>query len=152
MAKLTTAQRRSQEYLREVKLWERHIETLEVEIQKQQERLTLNGVAYGENVSQSMAGDALEEGFVKLYKFCEQLDTDLIGYVEKREQALDVIANLKNPNQYKVIYLRYFEGLNFNQISNIMYNANSTVFDYHKAALSNLYRFLPREFMQRYKR
>lgn len=143
MAKYTTAQKRSQNYLRTVRLNERRIQVLEAEIELQQSRLTLNGVAGGENVKATMQGDSMEQGFTKLYELCDSLDTDLIGYVEEREEALNILKRLSNPNHYMLLYLRYFHGLTFNQIANIMNYTERNLFKLHLQALSALYHYLP---------
>ena len=69
-------------YFKGVLASERRIRCIEAEIERQQSRLALNGVEGGEQVSRTMEGDAMERGFVKLYDFCDALDTELIGYVE----------------------------------------------------------------------
>lgn len=147
--KFTTAQKYSQRFLRSIRLAERRIQIYEAEIELQQSRLLLNGVSGGENVSSTLSGDAQEQGFVRLYELCDALDTDLIGYVEERDEGLRVISNLNDQNQYDVIYLRYFRGLTFTEISNIIYKSESQVYDYHAKALSNLYRFIPNEYKQK---
>lgn len=147
--KYTTAQKRSQRYLRSVRLAERRIQVLEAEIELQQSRLTLNGVAGGENVKATMQGDSAEQGFTKLYELCDSLDTDLIGYVEEREEALNVLKHLSNPNHYMILYLRYFQGLSFSQVANIMNYTERNVFKLHLQALSALHPYLPVQYRQR---
>lgn len=146
--KYTTAQKYSQRYLRSICLAERRIQIYEAEIELQQSRLALNGVKDGENVSATLAGDVQEQGFVKLYELCDKLDTELIGYVEERERGLDVINNLQDQMQYEVVYLRYFKGLRFAEIAKIIYKSESQVYEYHSRALSNLFRYIPREYKQ----
>lgn len=142
----TTAQKRSQKFLRAVRLNERRIQVLESEIELQQSRLQLNGVAGGENVNKTMSGDSMEVGFTELYKFCDKLDTDLINYVEERDRALSVIKNLKDQGQYMVTYLRYFQGLSYNQIARILNYSDRTVYNLHKRALSAIFPYLPENY------
>ncbi len=143
MARFSAAQKRSQAYLRGIRLAERRIQILEAEIELQQSRLQLNGVSFGENVNQTMAGCAQEEGVVKLYKFCEELDSELIGYVEERDEGLNVIGHLSDNAQYDVLYLRYFQGFTFGHVANILSMSESTVFRIHRMALSALHPYLP---------
>ena len=146
--KYTTAQKCSQRYLRTIRLAERKIQVLEAEIELQQSRLSLNGVEGGENVSQTLAGDAQEQGFVQLYELCETLDNELIRYTKDRDEGMKVLENLESPIYYELLYLRYFQGLRNPEISRIMYRSESQINEDHKRALSAIYRFIPREFKQ----
>lgn len=143
MTKPTIHQKKSQRYLRHLRLNEQHIRVLESEIELQQSRLQLNGVAGGENVNASMSGKALEEGFTRLYELCDSLDSDLIGYVEEREEGLKAIHCLEDPDHFIVLYLRYFEALRFSSIANMLGISERTVFNIHKEALSDIYRYIP---------
>lgn len=146
VARYTTAQKKSQQYLRSVRSNERRIAVLEDEIKLQQSRLTLNGVSFGEHVNATMARDTQEIGFTKLYDLCDSLDTELIGYVEEREEALNVIKSLVNPAHFEVIYRRYFQGFTFDQIALLMSYTERNVFKIHLRALSALYPHLPNQY------
>lgn len=146
MNKYTSHQKKAQSYLRNIRLNERRIQVLEAEIEMQQSRLTLNGVSGGENVSKTLEGDCHEQGFVKLYELCDTLNTDLIGYVEERNQALKALANIENANYYVVLYFVYFNGMRFKELSTLLHVSERQVFNWHARALSILYRYLPIEF------
>lgn len=146
MAHYSTAQKRAQNYLRGIKIGERQIQLLEAEIELQQERLQLNGVAFGEHVNSTMSGKAAEEGFTKLYEYCDKLDTELCGYVEERDEALEVINKLNDAMQREVLYLFYFRCFTFSSIAKILGYTRKSIYSYHDQALSNLYRFIPKQF------
>lgn len=146
MNKYNAHQRKAQNYLRSVRLNEQRIRVLESEIEMQQARLTLNGVSNGENVAKTMAGDCQEQGFIKLYDLCDSLDTDLIGYVEEREQALETLSYIENANYYSVLYYVYFAGLRFRDLTLMLNASERQIYNWHSQALSILYRYLPREY------
>lgn len=146
MNKYTTAQRKAQNYLRTIKSNEHRIKLLESEIEMQQARLSLNGVAYGENVSKTLEGDVIEQGFVKLYELCDNLDTELVGYVEEREEAYKVLSNLTNPNFYAVLFYVYFQGMKFRELPYLLHASQRQIFNWHEQALSILYRYLPNNY------
>lgn len=147
-SKFTTAQKRSQRYLRTIQLAERRIKVLESEIELQQSRLSLNGVSGGENVNKTLEGDAQERGFVKLYKLCDDLDTELCDYVDYRDEGFRIISKLKDQRHYDIIYLRYFKCYKFSDIADEVYMSENSVYKHHKIALSVLYKFIPAEFKQ----
>ncbi len=146
MNKYNSHQRKAQSYLRTVRLNERRIQVLESEIEMQQSRLTLNGVSNGENVSKTMEGDCAEQGFVKLYELCDTLDTELIGYVEEREQALKTLSYIENVNCFSVLYYVYFEALRFRDLAILLHTSERQIYNWHAQALSILYRYLPIEY------
>ena len=107
-ARKSPAVERSERFFRSVLLNERRIQTYEDEIEMQQSRLALNGVAGGESVSKTLQGDAMERGFVELYGMCDRLDSQLSDYVQMREQALRVMERIESPYVYEAMYHRYF--------------------------------------------
>lgn len=141
-------------YFKGVLANERRIRCIEAEIERQQSRLALNGVEGGEQVGRTMEGDAMERGFVKLYDFCDALDTELIGYVEEREAARRTLDCLDDGDMVEVVYLRYFEGLRFPAILKLL-NAGGRnmserkMYSLHEQALCRLWRVIPREHRQR---
>ena len=149
MPKKSPRYRASQAYFRGVLANERRIQYLEAEIEKQQSRLALNGVEGGESVSRTMEGDSLERGYSRLYELCDALDTELIGYVEEREQARAVLDRIADSKAYEVLYLRYFEGYRFKDVQRMLYMSEATVFRVHEDALIKLYPHLPVEYRQR---
>lgn len=136
------AQKRAQKYLCDIKLAEKRVRNLEEEILLQQSRLVLNGVADGESVSKTLEGDAFEQGFTKLYDYCSDLDTELCGYIEDRDEAFRLIGKLSD-DQREVIYLHYFCNMTFPEIAKKIGVSRSTAMRYHENALSNLYSKLP---------
>lgn len=146
--------RQAQAYFREVLANERRIRCLEAEIERQQSRLTLNGVEGGESVNRTMEGDALERGFVKLYDYCDALDTELAGYVDQREAALKMLEELPDGDMVEIVYLRYFEGLRFQAIRRILVEqgrpmSERKMYSLHEQAMCRLWRFIPCEYRQR---
>lgn len=146
--------KQAQAYFRGVLANERRIRCLEAEIQRQQSRLTLNGVSGGETVSRTMEGDALERGFVKLYDYCDALDTELAGYVEEREEAMHALAELPDGDMVEIVYLRYFEGLRFPAIHKLLATSDHPMserkmYSLHEQAMCRLWRYIPREHRQR---
>ena len=139
----------SQAYMRSVLANERRVHYLECEIEKQQSRLALNGVEGGESVSRTMAGDAFERGFVKLYELCDEMDTELIGYVEEREKARRVLSHIAGSKGYDALYLRYFEGMKFKDIYRRIYVSEDYMYELHRTALIELYPYVPAEYRQR---
>lgn len=135
----------AQTYFRGVLANERRIQYLESEIEKQQSRLTLNGIAGGETVRRTMEGDALEQGFMKLYELCDEMDTELIGYVEERERAREVLSHIADTKGYEVLYLRYFEGMKFKDIYRRIFVSEDYMYELHRTAMSELYPYLPVE-------
>lgn len=138
----STSQKRAQKYLRGIKSAEKRVRNLEEEILLQQSRLVLNGVAGGESVSKTLHGDAFEEGFVRLYDYCSDLDTELCNYIEERDKAFHLIGKLPD-DQREVLYLHYFCDMTFPDIAKRIGVSKRTVMRYHENALSNLYSKLP---------
>ncbi|WP_139652772.1 hypothetical protein [Raoultibacter phocaeensis] len=141
-----------QAYLRSVLANERRIQYLECEIEKQQSRLALNGIEGGESVRRTMAGDALEQGFIKLYELCDSMDTELIGYVEEREKARAVLSHIAGSKGYEVLYLRYFEGMRFKDIYRRIFISEDYMYELHRTAMTELYPYMPAEFKLRDRR
>lgn len=144
----------SMRYYKAIAANERRISCLEAEIERQQSRLSLNGVEGGESVSRTMEGDAMERGFIKLYDYCAALNTELTGYVDERDAALRTLDNLPDGEMVEVVYLRYFEGLSFPAIYKLLntggYNMSERkMYSLHEQALCRLWRFIPRENRQR---
>ncbi|MEG0376377.1 MAG: hypothetical protein RR672_12160 [Raoultibacter sp.] len=141
-------------YYRTVLLNERRISCLEAEIERQQSRLSLNGVEGGEQVSKALSGDALEQGFVRLYDYCDAMDTELIGYVEQREAARRTLDSLTDGDMVQIVYLRYFEGLRFPAIHKLLTIGGSPMserkmYSLHEQAMCILWRHIPEEYKQR---
>ena len=128
-ARKSPAVERSERFFRSVLLNERRIQTYEDEIEMQQSRLALNGVAGGESVSKTLQGDAMERGFVDLYGMCDRLDSQLSDYVRLREQALRVMDRIESPYVYEAMYHRYFAGLRPNDIAKVMFVSRTTVYN-----------------------
>lgn len=146
--------KQAQAYYRGVLANERRIRCLEAEIERQQSRLALNGVEGGESVNRTMEGDAFERGYVRLYDYCDALDTELGHYVEHREQAMATLDNLIDGDMVEIIYMRYFEGLRFPAIHKILTidgrpMSERRMYSLHEQALCRLWRFIPAEFRQR---
>lgn len=146
--------KQAQAYYRTVLINERRIACLEAEIERQQSRLSLNGVEYGESVSKTMEGDSLERGFVKLYDYCDALDTELMGYVDERAVARGTLNNLIDGDMVQIVYMRYFEGLRFPAIHKLLTLNGSPMserkmYSLHEQAMCRLWRHIPAEFRQR---
>lgn len=146
--------KQAQAYYRTVLVNERRISCLEAEIERQQSRLSLNGVEGGEQVNKTMSGDALEQGFVRLYDYCDSLDTELIGYVEERDAARRTLDSLTDGDMVQIIYLRYFEGLRFPAIHKLLAlngvpMSERKMYSLHEQALCRLWRHIPAEHKQR---
>lgn len=146
--------KQAQAYYRGVLANERRIRCLEAEIERQQSRLALNGVEGGESVNRTMEGDALERGYVRLYDYCDALDTELAHYVDEREEAIRTLGNLIDSDMVEIIYLRYFEGLRFPAIHKLLTvdgrpMSERRMYSLHEQALCRLWRFIPAEFRQR---
>lgn len=149
MPKKSPRYRAAQAYFRGVLANERRIQYLEAEIEQQQSRLALNGVEGGEAVSRTMEGDALERGYARLYELCDSLDTELIGYVDERMQAREVLDHIADSKAYEVLHLRYLNGYRFSDIQRMLYMSETTMFRIHEEALIKLYSYLPAEFRQK---
>lgn len=133
---------------------ERRVRCLEAEIERQQSRLALNGVEGGERVNRTMEGDAMEQGFVKLYDLCDALDTELAGYVEEREAAMRTLDELPDGDMVEIVYLRYFEGVRFKAIHKLLIAdgrpmSERKMYSLHERALCRLWHVIPREYRQR---
>lgn len=133
---------------------ERRIRCLESEIERQQSRLALNGVDGGEQVSRTIAGDAMERGFVKLYDLIDDLKTELAGYVDERASAMRTLDDLPDGDMVEIVYLRYFEGMRFNAIHRLLTldgrpMSERKMYSLHEQALCRLWRSIPREERQR---
>jgi DNA-directed RNA polymerase specialized sigma24 family protein len=147
--KETRQYKTTQAYFRGVLSAERQIQFLEAEIEKQQSRLFLSGVDGGEVVSKTTEGDSLERGMSELYDYVDKLDTELIGYVEEREEAMKVLSNIAHTPAYEVVRYRYFEGYRYKDIARLMVYTEDYIYELHRTAMNDLYRFLPREHNQR---
>lgn len=139
----------AQTYVRSVLANERRIQYLESEIERQQSRLVLNGVSGGESVKRTMEGDAFEQGFVRLYELCEELDAELIGYIGEREKARAVLSHIAGTKGYDVLYLRYFEGRRFKDIYRSIFVSEDYMFELHRRAMNEIYPYLPIEYKVR---
>lgn len=148
MNKYTPRQRAAQDYMRSVLMADRRIQALESEIERQRARLGLNGIAGGESVSRTTSGDAMERGFADLDAYCRELDTDLIGYVETRREAMRAVEAIGDRDLEAVLSLRYFEGFTFATIARCMHVSDRLVYDIHAAALTALASTMPREWLQ----
>lgn len=146
--------KQAQSYFRGLLANERRIRCLEAEIERQQSRLTLNGVSGGESVSRTLEGDAMERGFVKLYDYCDALDTKLASCIDERERAMDSLLCLPDGDMVEIVYLRYFEGLSFPAIHLVLISdgrhmSERKMYSLHEQAMYRLWHSIPREFRQR---
>lgn len=146
--KETRQYKTTQAYFRGVLSAERQIQFLEAEIEKQQSRLSLSGVDGGEVVSKTMEGDSIGEGFSLLYTTVDELDTELIGYIEEREEAREVLSNIADSPAYEVVRYRYFEGYRYRDISKLMGYGEDRIYQLHREAMEKLWHHLPREHKQ----
>lgn len=152
--------KQARDYFKYVLSLDRRISSIEAEIERQQSRLALNGVEGGEHVSKTMEGDALERGFVKLYDYCDSLDTRLMGYVDERDYAFSLLDHLPDGEMIVVMSLRYFEGVKFPAIHKLlvldtkkggygMPMSERKMYSLHEQAMYRLWHHIPTEYRQR---
>lgn len=145
MAKETRSYKVAQAYFKNVLALERKIQFLEAEIEKQRARLDISGIDYSDIVNGSRKSDQMFEGICQLSDYIEELNTDLVGYVEERENARKVLDHISDTAAYEVLRYRYFEGYRFKDIVKVLGYSEPRLYELHREGIMKLFVHVPLE-------
>lgn len=89
--------------------------------------------------------DKLGDAVAKIVDLRNEINSYIDSYVEMKRETARVMEQLQDPDQYKVLYKRYFEGKTFETIACDMFMTYRNVCYIHGKALQEIEKILKRE-------
>ena len=74
----------------------------------------------------------------RLWKMEEKINTEIDRLVDLKEQMRTVIEAVPDPDERMVLYCRYIRNMSWNQIGNDLRAERTTVYRWHKSALTHV--------------
>lgn len=130
------------DYIRSLNL---RIQTLQESIERQRSLMLPSGIAYTESVSQSLSGDDLEQGIIKLTDLITQYCTELAEYVEQEMIAHKLFESLSKPEYTVALTKYYLQGKSWEQVCVDMGYSWQGMMSLRKKALVEVYYSMPEE-------
>ncbi len=74
----------------------------------------------------------------KLWQMEEKINSEIDRLVDLKEQMRKVIETVPDPDERMVLYCRYIRNMSWNRIGNDLKAERTTVYRWHKSALSHI--------------
>lgn len=105
-------------YLKQVQLYDTHICNKLEELQTLREMTTkITTSLKPDAISGGGFKDKLGDAIVKIIDLQNEINQAIDKYVEKKREVSAVIEKLENPDQIRILHMRYFEGKTWEQIA-----------------------------------
>lgn len=135
----------AEEYLNYIRSLVIRIKTTQEEIEHQKALLGPSGIQYRESVTQSVTGDALENGVIGLQQLIAEFCGDLAEYVEQQRIAHQVLSNLSRAEYGAALIGYYVHGKSWEQVCVDMSYSWQGMMKLRRKAIAEVYDQMPEE-------
>lgn len=133
------------EYLKYVRALAHKVSFLQQEISYQRERLDVQGVSYDIGSAHAVDSDVLPAGVIKLIELIDELNTDLVEYVEQQQIAMSVFDQLSNPLAAQAMRLYYLHEETWEEIAVELKYSYRQIIRIIKLATCEIYELMPEQ-------
>jgi DNA-directed RNA polymerase specialized sigma24 family protein len=108
----------AKDYLLKIRLYDARIENGLQELSALEDMVTrITPVLKQDMVSGSHSQDKLGDTVAKIADLRDQINRDVDAFVDLKKEAAVKLAQVKNPDYYKVLHLRYIRNFTFERIA-----------------------------------
>lgn len=133
----------AKEYLEQVKLFDTHINNKLDELERLKSLVTkVTSTWKGDVVSGGGNQDKLGDAVARIVDLQHEVNQAIDDYIDKQKEIGAVLDRIKDPDQLRVLYKRYFDGLTWEQIACDMHMTYRNVCYIHGRALQTVGKLL----------
>lgn len=133
----------AKEYLEQVKLFDAHINNKLDELERLKGLVTkVTSTWKGDVVSGGGNQDKLGDAVARIVDLQREVNQAIDDYIDKQKEIGAILDQIKDPDQLRVLYKRYFDGLTWEQIACDMHMTYRNVCYIHGRALQAVGRLL----------
>lgn len=133
----------AKEYLEQVKLFDAHINNKLDELERLKSLVTkVTSTWKGDVVSGGGNQDKLGDAVARIVDLQHEVNKAIDAYIDKQKEIGAVLDKIKDPDQLRVLYKRYFDGLTWEQIACDMHMTYRNVCYIHGRALQTVGKLL----------
>jgi len=133
----------AKEYLEQVKLFDAHINNKLDELERLKSLVTkVTSTWKGDVVSGGGNQDKLGDAIARIVDLQHEVNKAIDAYIDKQKEIGAVLDQIKDPDQLRVLYKRYFDGLTWEQIACDMHMTYRNVCYIHGRALQTVGKLL----------
>lgn len=133
----------AKEYLEQVKLFDVRINNHLEELERLKSLVTkVTSTWKGDVVSGGGNQDKLGDAIAKIVDLQHEVNKAIDDYVDKRNEIGAILDKISDPDQLRVLYKRYFDGLTWEQIACDMHMTYRNVCYIHGRALQTVGKLL----------
>lgn len=133
----------AKEYLEQVKLFDAHINNKLEELQRLKDMVTkVTSTWKGDVVSGGGNQDKLGDAVARIVDLKNEVNQAIDDYIDKQKEIGAILDQIKDADQLRVLYKRYFDDLTWEQIACDMHMTYRNVCYIHGRALQAVGRLL----------
>lgn len=133
----------AKEYLEQVKLFDAHINNKLDELERLKGLvMKVTSTWKGDVVSGSGNQDKLGDAIARIVDLQREVNQAIDDYIDKQKEIGAILDQITDPDQLRVLYKRYFDGLTWEQIACDMHMTYRNVCYIHGRALQAVGRLL----------
>ena len=133
----------AKEYLEQVKLFDAHINNKLDELERLKGLvMKVTSTWKGDVVSGSGNQDKLGDAIARIVDLQREVNQAIDDYIDKQKEIGAILDQITDPDQLRVLYKRYFDGLTWEQIACDMHMSYRNVCYIHGRALQTVGRLL----------
>lgn len=133
----------AKEYLEQVKLFDAHINNKLDELERLKALvMKVTSTWKGDVVSGGGNQDKLGDAVARIVDLQHEVNQAIDDYIDKQKEIGAILDQIKDPDQLRVLYKRYFDGLTWEQIACDMHMTYRNVCYIHGRALQAVGRLL----------
>lgn len=133
-------------YMEHVRSLGLRMQSLREEIERERSLLLPQGVAYSSQPKSPNAyGDAIPDGLDRLQRLVEGYCAELSGYAAERQRAHEAVSRIARPERREALRGHYLAGKAWERVCVDMGYSYRNMMNISRAALSELYDFMPHE-------
>lgn len=133
----------AKEYLEQVKLFDVRINNYLEELERLKSLVTkVTSTWKGDVVSGGGNQDKLGDAIARIVDLQHEVNQAIDDYVDKRNEIGAILDKIADPDQLRVLYKRYFDGLTWEQIACDMHMTYRNVCYIHGRALQSVGKLL----------
>ena len=108
----------AKEYLQQIRMYDTRILCSQEELDNLRAMTTKITATWKEDVvSGSGSKDKLGDAMAKIIDLQNAINSDIDKYVDMKAEVWALIKKVKDPDQFKVLYMRYFKYMHWEQIA-----------------------------------
>lgn len=133
-------------WLRHIRELKHDIARLEDDIEVQRSLALPSGIDYSRpSVQTSPSQDAIPNAVIRLEESIAQYTTELVGYLDEKQQARECISRLGDARYRAVLSLYYVNGHSWDSVSDRMGYDRDWCMELRRQSLPLVYDIMPRE-------